>query len=244
MMRYKIFRFLLPFLAITSCVKSEYQQYSFKGDYKFNFRTLSEFGKLCNDKGNIEVVVRGTDPELKLVTDTAGNCTAVDLPYGTYNLEISKPGYGTRRQSLHHMGVEKIEAANLYLIQNSSTKILNYDVSIAGRTITLKGTITHNYTELIYPYDWPGLSVFVSNSPAVSSVNHINFMNFTASQNSSTDFLASMSLDATIFPPGGTAFIVIYGRPKIYSSYFDAETGSSYFASLGSPSEIKSIRVP
>lgn len=244
-MKNHIFRYTLLFLLLAGCTKTEKHLYDFRGDFDMKVNTYTEFGQILADKGNIEVIVQGTVPEMKLMTDTSGSCTAKELPYGTYNLIISKPGYGTHKQQLKHLGVEKDEAASFSLTQKSTTRIVNSNLLISGRTITVTGTVSHGYTTLSsYPYDWPGLIMFISDSQSVSSTNYYTYANISTKQDVNTDFQISMSLDGNKFPSGSTVYVNIYGRPRIHSSCLDVETGIYYYPALGDPSGVKSIRVP
>ncbi len=84
-----LFRFcLLLFLIFISCEGIEGPAGpALGGDLVGNLNLVfDQFGEPMTDKGGIEVLVEGTTPEKKALTDATGKFIIEDLPTGTYNL--------------------------------------------------------------------------------------------------------------------------------------------------------------
>ncbi len=238
----------LLFLLIWGCTKKEVQQIDLKGDLKVKVSTVSEFGNYVNDKANIEITVEGTNPETKVFTDTSGSYTINALPLGTYNLIISKDGYGTMKyQSLKFIGSDVPYSFSTSLVQKSTTKVKSYNLSISGNTLTFSGIISHHYpisSYYSYPYSWPGLTIYVSDSPEVSSSNYLYGNSFNSNKDVDTTFNNSLYISASVFPKGSTVYAIIYGTNRFSYSVYDYEKGIYYDPAMGDPSEVKSIVVP
>ena len=243
-----IMGFSLCLILLSGCTKKEFQKIDLKGDLSIKVVTLSEFGSYLKDKGNVELTIEGSTPEIKASTDTSGSCLIKDLPIGTYNLIFSKEGYGTMKaQGLKFIGNDVPFMYSIPLIQKSSTKITSYTQSILGTTLTCTGTIVHHYPKsdiVYYPYNWPGLVVYISDSPNVSSTNYLNAYNFNSDQTDDTAFKVSLNVSTASFPKGSTVYSIIYGRNRFGYSIYDFEKGVYYDPSLGEPSEVKPIVVP
>ncbi len=231
---------------ILGCTKKEILPLEFKGDLKVKVYTSSEFGTPTNDKGNIDVALEGTDPEIKVATDTSGTVVINNLPLGTYNLVVSKEGYGTYKyQGFRFIGGSELSNISLSLTHKSTTKIKSYHLSISGTILTVSGIISHQYPPpAIYSNILPGLVMYLSNSPEVSFTNYLDYYNFNANQNNDTTFKTNMNAITSYFPSGSTIYTIIYGRNRFGSYYYDPETGLYYDPNLGDPSEIQSIVVP
>jgi hypothetical protein len=240
--------FSLCLLVLSGCTKKEFQQIALKGDLSVRVTSLSEFGSYLKDNGNVELTIEGSTPEIKVSTDTSGSCLIKDLPMGTYNLIFSKEGFGTMKaQGFRFVGNEVPYKYSTMLFQKSSTKITSYTQSISGTTLTCSGTITHLYSKsalLNYPYNWPGLVIYISDSPNVSSTNYLNASYFITDQIDNTAFKVSLNVSSVSFPKGSTVYSIIYGRSSMGFSIYDVEKGVSYDPTLGEPSEVKTIVVP
>ncbi|HEX2967992.1 MAG TPA: hypothetical protein VHO46_02725, partial [Bacteroidales bacterium] len=57
-------------MLVSGCTKKEYHQYDLKSDLNLKVLSYSEFGQQVNDKANFEVLVEGSVPEIRVVTDT------------------------------------------------------------------------------------------------------------------------------------------------------------------------------
>lgn len=243
-----ILTFASLFLLIWGCTKTEVLQVDLKGDLKLKISTYSELGNNVNDKANIEITVEGTDPEIKAVTDTSGSCIINDLQMGTYNLVISKDGYGTMiYKSFKFIGSDEPYNFSAFLTHKSTTLVKSYSLGISGTTLTLSGIISHQYPKSninFFPYNWPSLSAFLSVSPNVSSTNYVYYMNFYSNKDNDTTFTNSLTLNPSMFPSGSTVYAIIYGRNSSYYSIYDYENDSYYDPTMGDPSEVKSIVIP
>lgn len=243
-----LFWYSLVFLLTLGCTKKEILQIDFKGDLELKVFTYSELGTLINDKADIEITIEGSNPEIKVLTDTSGSCTIKDLPIGTYNLIFAKNGYGISKiQGLKFFGGDTPYNRSISIVRKSTTRIISYDLSISGNNLLLSGIITHQYPVtgyISYPYYWPGLLVYLSDSPTVSSTNFLSSYNFYSDKDIDTKFSTSMNLNASLFPTGRTIYVIIYGRGRMSTLVYDYEKDISYDTSTGVPSEIKSIVVP
>lgn len=248
MVKIRILSFAILILFVFGCTKKEEKQIELKGNLSLKISPVSELGALVKEKAGIEVTIEGTTPEVKATTDTSGCCLIKNLPMGTYNLRVSKEGYGTiRYQGFRYIGADSTIAYETTLIQKSTTKILSYNLSISGSTLTVNGTISHNYpiSESIYPSCWPSLVIYLSNKPEVSSLSYLSLSSFYSNPTDNTTFSTNINLNFSPFPQGSTVYVALYGKNRFdYSTCYDPEKGIYYSPNLGEASEVKSIVVP
>jgi hypothetical protein len=142
----KILTGFLIIILFSGCEKSEIVL-DLKGTLKGRINTLNEFGAQIIDNNNIIIQLEGSEPLLSTVTDDTGKYEINDIPAGTYNLVISKDGYGSNiRQGFQIVGGNEPLYFYTSIIEKSSTLIENLSLEILNDTeIYLKGIVNHNY---------------------------------------------------------------------------------------------------
>lgn len=177
-------------------------------------------------------------------TDAAGKFNFADLAYDSYDLTVSKTGYGTY----------KLFGVNL---QSASQNIPS--ISMGAVSTTTVTAFTLNNTQY---NGGPGVSYIYSTSPApsssnrgytraflgtandVSSSNYVAFSSVRSNQSNSVNggFTAD-ELYAMGFRTGQPVFIKLYGESAFSNSYLDPATSKTVFPNLNatSPSPITFI---
>ena len=218
------------------------------GDLIINVTTTDGVGHILNENSNVKITVEGTNPEIVQYTDANGSCTIKNLTVGTYTIILSKDGYGTfPLQDYTFIGSKNPVTLSEYLYKKCATKILNYSLSLSSHYLLFSGNLTSNYTQedvSFYPYGWPSLTIYLSDSSNVSTNAYKTYLNFYSDKNNSSSFHDSIYLYPSIFPSGKTVYTVLCGENQTYIMLFDLTTNRYYDSSLGDLSEVKNIVVP
>ena len=238
--------YCLAFLWLSGCTKKETQNMDIKGDLTGKVKTFLEYGLAVNDYANIAVTLTGSDIPM-VYTDTAGNYTLKNIPLGNYSLSFSKEGYGTYLISnFLFIGKDTPQNTSLNLWHKSSTRITGYNLSFSRQYLHFSGTITHVFPKSVmnvYPYDWPGMSIYLSDSANVSPTNYEQILSFNSNQNISTNFTDSVYIYNSLYHSGSKIYAIIYGHNALGFQLYDYEKGIYYDPCIGEPSEVKSIIV-
>ena len=234
-------------LCITACTKRETQSIDLSGDITGTINTYLEYGPESRDRANVAVSLIGSNLPA-VYTNSDGKYTIKDVPLGRYTVSISKDGYGTYTYDyFNFIGGDKAKDISTFLRQKSSTKIIDYSLSFSANRVFFSGTIAHVYPQSgmnSYPYSWPGLSIYFSFSPSISSTSYNISSNFYTDQNMPTHFSDSLYVSFSTFPHGSTVYAIIYGRTIGNYLLYNYETGTFYDPCQGEPSTIKSIVIP
>lgn len=242
---------IIIILMVLACKKTTYEPLDFNGNIKIKITTYDEFRNEINDKENVELLIEGLEGENLFSSDTGGNIVVYDLPMSVYNFHFSKEKYGEYLiQFYKFIGDTSDITWDVPLHKKSTIKILDYQAYTKNDSLFVTGTISHNYSqeylsEQYYPYYFPSVCIFMSESPMVSHKNY-TYINYSPClKNESEKFNLGKRLPNNLFPSGSTIYIVLYG--KEYGSYYliyDYVNDISYYTHLGEPSEIKSIVIP
>ena len=115
------------------------------GDITGFVRPLDEFGNILLDKSGVTATLENTNPLVTATSDANGKFTLTGVKTGTYNITLSKAGYGTMKLiSVSHAGGST--ATTLYrteISQISSSIISNFTATNGISTYTtIAGTVT------------------------------------------------------------------------------------------------------
>ncbi|MFN8207594.1 MAG: carboxypeptidase-like regulatory domain-containing protein [Bacteroidales bacterium] len=232
-------------LCITSCTKEEIRPANLTGNIEFKITTLNEFIQRNSEKEGILISLEGSDPVVSVVTDTSGTGIFKDMKIGNYRFLFSKSGYSSRTATIKGFwGAEENLKYSLYMIEKSTTRAEIDTLYISNGYLYGSGTLEHNYSsnQSAYPYGWPRLVAFLSNSPEVSFLNFKTYALFYASQESKNNF--TFRENTLSFKSGSTVYVVIYGRNSDNLQEYDPVSDVYYDPALGVPSKIKSIVLP
>ncbi|HLN55145.1 MAG TPA: carboxypeptidase-like regulatory domain-containing protein [Bacteroidales bacterium] len=201
-------------------------------------RSLDEFARFNNDEEGFRVTTRGA-AYYTTETDKAGRFEFRDLPAGTYELSIYKPGYGMMKEySVQHLGgaptilhlsASEVSKYNLYRIPE--TRILDFSISISK--------ITVNFSFLSYMPEDMRVQVCFSDIMDFSEEEIKKTVNYTVRRNGD-------AYTATFYP-GSFPFYQgqkIYMKARIFSwfsggvsIYYDPLMGRNVYPNLGVESD-------
>lgn len=221
-----------------------------------------------NRRGNIIGTVQLIDLDGKLVQDASGVNVAIDnstmysesmangrwtldsVPFGTYDLSISKSGYGTARvMGLFHaasnhaptlIGKSKIlnQVSNIEVTDIQVKKISDLGPTFETATNTLmeNGMIF----DPVFTSTTPGqkkIRLFFSTSADVSTTNYMltEKQKYSGRSNESQNFNFGLSFfTSNGFQPGQTVYVKGYGDGFGDDEYDDPISGLTIFPSLAS----------
>ncbi len=235
--------FLLPFLFI-SCEKTETVPLNLKGTLKGYITTRDEFGKVNNDSENIIIELEGSDPLLSFITDSTGVYEINEIPTGTYNVIISKEGYGEyQNQGVQIVGGSQPIHFHHPLIQQSNTIIKNLSLEIVNNSdVYFKCTVNNMNMD----DDSEGSITFFYHTESNPSDSHY-LDTYGASFRGVGDVQLEHSLyiDDDLFPSGSTVYVIAYGcYSGLAPDYYDILSNVYRGTSLGEASNIASIKIP
>ena len=200
------------------------------------------------DNSNVKVTLEGTNPEASQMTDTSGYCVFHDLSIGNYDLLYSKDGYGINEEkSVFVAGKNGIDTTGDFIFQKCQTKINSYDISISRNHLFFSGSISSDFHILDttdYPYEWPSLALYLSDSANVSSTNFKQAYNFYSNRKDKNKFQDSVYIFSSLFPSGKRLYCALSGQNSFKYRLFDYQSLNLYDPCIGILSEIKSIIVP
>ncbi|MCA6498025.1 MAG: carboxypeptidase regulatory-like domain-containing protein [Chitinophagaceae bacterium] len=218
-------------------------------------------GKAIADASGATITIAQSNVSTQ--TNSTGKWTLDSIPFGTYDLAISKPGFGTSRiTGLYHAAINHATTnvgSNRYLSMISTisiTKVVVRKLSesapeiaalIASGLIKEDG-ILFNPVFVNSSADDKAVRFFFSTSPDVSSTNFMvtEKQRFSGKETGSENdnFKLSWWIDNG-FTPGQTIYLKAYGDARISDDYEDAVSGLTIFPSLsGNGSPVVSFVLP
>jgi len=246
---------ILILLLFSGCEKTEVSQLDLKGTLKGKVYTLDEFGDKNNDNENIVIQLEGSDPLISSITDSSGSYEIKDIPSGTYNLIISKEGYGEfQEQGIQIVGGNVPVYFDGLILEKSSTTIENLSLEIVNSTlVNIKGIVNHNYTIDHISNIVPEIRYFIHNQSNPSCINYLRTGSVTINQDSGSQMEARIYIDMNLFPSGSKIYVIAYGYGSGYQysygygyvyGYYDILSNQPIYSGLGTGSNIASITIP
>jgi hypothetical protein len=239
---------ILLILIFTGCQKKdEILLPDLKGTIKGSIRTYDEFSNQNNDHENVDVKLEGSIPLIYATTDSEGKYELSNIPSGTYNLIVSKEGYGEyQTQGLQIVGgKEPIYYFSIPILQKSKTIIENFSLEIADNSeIYLKGTVHHNYIIDEWGIREPSIRYFIHYFNNPSAKNYLQTGTLRFNEVSGSQLNSKILIDRTQFSFGSEIFIILYGCSSYEFGYFDILSNQYIYTSLGIGSNIASIILP
>jgi hypothetical protein len=185
------------------------------------------------DQGGMVVTVDGTTPEIITASDTNGEYTLRDVPFGTYNLTYFKSGYGVFKLfGIVHddtTGAPTIILEVPELGELSTTQVTLVETTATSSDVTTLTTMDPPASTENVRY----MRFFYHTESTVSDSNYLSFSDVVASKiaiNQHT--LTKMELNNMGFASGTTVFVKVYGDSFYSNSYDDPESGLKIFPNL------------
>jgi hypothetical protein len=235
---------ILAALMFTGCEKSETGP-GLKGTIKGRVSTFNEFGNQTFDNNNISIQLEGSDPLISAASDDSGKFEINEIPTGTYDLVLSKEGYGNYIMQGFQVvgGNEPFYLFHLYLVEKSSTVIEDLSMEVVNDSeIYVKGIVTYRQNELLSSS--PAIIFFIHNANNPSEINYSQVQQLTFSGESGTQLFWGLYLDRALFPSGSKIFVIAYGRAMFDTMYYDILSNKYYYTNLGTGSNIATITIP
>ncbi len=202
-----------------------------------------EFGTNLVNRENV-LVKAGT---LTAVTNQRGRFEIRDLPTGTYNIELSRPGFGTYQlQGFQFLGGDvPAQAPTIIMAQRSTTEVSELRLSVVGT-----GPSAQVYVEgIILPAPTDefrrGARFFISDTSSVSSTSY-RMVAYTECQTSAFKRpLFWTTIEEAGFRPGTMLYVVGHGDALASDNWMDiANDHMVYPAINATPSNVASVLLP
>lgn len=182
------------------------------------------------DNSNMIIRVEGT--ELSAITDTEGDFTLSDVPFGTYTLIYEKSGFGTfKNYNIEHTntGSSTIISETPSLGEISTTQITAIESSVIGNNIHVSITTnpagSNNNTRYI--------RFFLSENSNVSNEKYAFYSSGFVSQiNPYVIILSKDDLISAGFSSDQTVYLKAYGDSYWSNKYDDPALGRKVFPNL------------
>jgi len=196
--------------------------------------------QIANDTG-ITVSVEGENHTT--TTNSLGQWDLVGLTTGTYNIDISKPGYGTRKiLDFQFVGGGQADAGNVGLYQIPTYSVTKLSDTTINGNVILNGTLSSPLpTNLMVAY----ITVFFDTTSSVSldPKNYLTWSNINTIDTMFSEGVAS--LEKFGFNSGQTAYAIAYTSNISPMGYTDFATGNQVFTGLNpTASYVVSFKVP
>lgn len=226
--------FLVLSIFISGCTEKEIVEVGFKGTM-IGFVSAYNRGNGVSKAAGATVVLEGSDPLITTTTDSNGRFLIEDLPTGTYDVVVSKEGYGTYKSVSYS-----------FLGGGQSTPWYGGIWILPKNKITdVSGTFSPSpswspYTSFRFvlksgpdgSYTGTDVCYFIGTSNTVSSTSYSDAGYFSA-------YFGSPSYSYTIpfskekYPPGTTAYIIFYpSTTASFGTYVDRNTGRPVYPSM------------
>ncbi|MFN5226915.1 MAG: carboxypeptidase-like regulatory domain-containing protein [Bacteroidota bacterium] len=225
-----------------------------RGNITGLIRVYDNDGKEMPDAGGVTIKIEQTNVTTQSASN--GSWKLDSIPFGTYDLSFSKPGFGTSRiMGLYHAAVNHATTnvgSNRYISMVSSINITKVGVrklsesapeiaALLAAGVIKEDGILFNPVFVNTSGDDKAVRFFFSTSPDVSSTNFMvtEKQRFSGKETGSENdnFKLSWWIDNG-FSPGQTIYLKAYGDARISDDYEDAVSGLTIFPSLsanGSP---------
>lgn len=240
-MRY-LYAVLLTVLFFSSCSKStDSANEPTSGDINGTIQVWDDKLNSLADRSGVTVTLEKADGDLIATTNTNGRYEFKNVPFGEYDLVISKSNYGTMQLfDIRHAKTTTGTATSTTTTvpsfsfgQKSTTQITN--LSVVSTIFSGGPGVTFGYTLSPAPTSSNNgyVRFFFGNSVAVTANNYVAFSEVRGISNNGGN--VGFSKDDLIrfgFKAGQTIFVKLYGESVVSNAYFDANTGRTVFPNL------------
>ncbi len=237
---------ILLSLLLSACDKSEIIELDLEGTLKGDIYLYDEQGNQLVDRENISIIIDGSDPLISTTTDIDGYYEINKIPTGTYNIIVSKEGYGDyQSQGFKIVGGDNPVYLNAAIYEKSNTTIENLGLEIVNNNqIYVTGIVNHNYEIDSWTYYNPKILLVIHNEDDPSDTNYIQADIFSFNDESGSEMYNRLYLSNNTFPSGSKIYVKAYGCSNYYYYYYDILTNQYRYTALGTGSNIASITIP
>lgn len=238
-----IIYFLFILLVTIACEKET--EYDVLSGQLIGYINLYDSNRtILSDKSGVEIIVEGTNPQQKALTNVDGQFIIDDLKSGIYNIIFNKEGY-CQHKIVSHQFVGGNKPATLYEttlygilnLQIDNPKIIDLDnpYSVEFR-VSAKVTNQNGNTSHYCRY-------YLSNDPDISYKNYVS-SDVAITYNEELFF--SLQIDTLKFPIGSELYLIMYPASESYQYYTDLNTGKKIYTSINinKPSQVANITIP
>ncbi len=238
-MKIPIIKPLILLLLLVGCNKTEVVEFNQNGTLKGQVQTRTEWGELKKDHSDIVIQLEGSNPLLTTVTDFDGKFEITNIPTSTYNLVVSKNGYGEyQHQGFQIVGGNEPLYWNNYLIETSTIVVDDFSAEVVHDQIKLKATISHLSAPTSYI---PSIRFFFHNENNPSAQKYLYIRSVNVENDSQIE--VTVEPDKKKFPSGSRIYIIAYGLYYL-RGYFDIPSNLDIFTGVGKGSDIIEIVAP
>jgi len=237
-----VFTFFILLLIIACEKDTEYEELS---GQLIGYVTLydSDRTKLSDNSG-VEIIVEGSNPQLKTSTDENGQFVIDNLKSGIYNIILNKESYCQHKLvSYQFVGGNKpatIYQTALYSqsnLQIDSLKITDLESKYFVEFMVNAKVSNQNSTSYCRYY--------LSNKPDISFENYITtdiVYNFSGNK----DISFYLQIDTLKYPIGSELYLIMYPASEKNQYYTDINTGNIIYTSINinKPSKVANITIP
>jgi len=242
-MKISIIPFLILLILLSNCKKDEITL-RLKGTIKGSVETSDEFGNRTNDLANILIQLDGSEL-ITFLTDSSGEYEINNIPTGTYNLIVSKEGYGDiQLQGMQIVGGDEPIYFSTSIAKKPSTIIEDLSLEVVNDSVVMKGIVWHNYSVNVSTGKIPQIRYFMHQDENPSVTNYLITEEIDFTGESGTQLTMRLYLNKRIFPSGSKMYIVTYGSNRRRSFYYDILSNKLIYPDLGKASNIASVTIP
>ncbi len=233
---------LFVLVLVLGCTE-ENQQTSLSGTLVGQISSFDRNANKLADQSGVSVRIEGGDETLSLTTGEGGEFETV-LQTGTYDIILSKDGFGTHKMvGFSFVGGEAPVAISneLYelpdvVVEKIEVKDISNDFQVFMEIKVFVDLPANSVTSGIYRY--------YLGSSGISVSNYIETGIVSANVNGGT-FTFTSEVKPSVFPFGSDVFLMVAPCTEADQSYIDIETGNLIFSSVNSSvSKIVSFKMP
>ncbi len=195
-------------------------------------------GYFIKNRSGVNINIIGTST-YNLISDTNGRFEIDKLQTGTYDINFTKQGFSeTKRVGFGFEGGVNPQLITQNLNMPSSLKVILNSLSyIDSQDIDASIQASRNPST-----DYSFYRIFYSISDSVSYTNYYCTDSYGPAAVPYNGIIGPLVSLPLYFSSGTKVYVIIYGSPSIYSSYYDITTGTLIYPGLSrSPSKIMSI---
>lgn len=230
-----------------------------RGNITGGIRLFDKDGKALEDGSGVTITIAQSNVSTQ--SNQLGKWTLDSIPFGTYDLVLSKPGYGTSRiKGLYHAAsnhATTLVKATTYMSVISDMEITNFFTRKSSEAfpILLSLVIAGAEDGIIFYPGFKNISskekpvrFFMSTSPDVNSTNYLvtekQFYSGNVTKDENDNFKTSWFI-AKGFQPGTTVYVKAHGDGSYTDDYEDPISGLTVFPCLSpNGSKVISFVVP
>lgn len=240
----KVFTFFILLLNIACEKDTEYEVLS--GQLIGYVTLYDSVRNKISDNSGVEIIVKGSNPQLKTLTDESGQFIIDNLKSGIYNIIYNKKGYCPHKiVSYQFVGGHKFSTIYpISLFSQSKFQIDSLEITDLEWQYSVEFLVTAKVSNQIE--NTPYLCrYYLSNEPDVSYKNYkTTGTSYSFYGNEVISF--NLQVDTLKYPIGSELYLIMYPTADSFQSYTDINTGKKIYTSVNidKPSDVANITIP